>query len=114
MSARVIALPRRGGKTTALLEWLREPTDPDEVRVFVAHTRHEAMAMLRQEYKDAERTGRPPLESWRFVSYDEATRPGCWAAIRGTIVIGIDNADIILETILRRPVAALTCTEATP
>ena len=99
---KVIALGRGKGKTTRLLEWLREDVPDDEVRVLVSADCSTAMRLLR-ENRD--------LESWRFISIHELS-PGVHSAIVGHVVYGIDNVDLVLSHLFPYwHIAAVTITD---
>ena len=97
-------LPRQGGKTTRMLEWMRS-APAGEHRVCVSVTRMEAMRLRRDN---------PDLESWQFVSLDEVDRRA-WGGVLsgrgGWIVLGLDNLDMMLSQLLGWPVGKVTWTE---
>ena len=100
---KVITAGRRGGKTTAMLEWMRAAPE-GEHRVCVAHSRDYAMRLLREN---------PDLESWQFVAPHDIT-PQAWSGVLrgrvGRIVLGIDNLDLILGPLLGQEVGAISVT----
>jgi hypothetical protein len=99
----VIARPRHAGKTTAMLDWMRAAPE-GEHRVCVAHSREEAMRLLREN---------PDLESWQFVGPDEVTRAAGSAVLRGRggrIVLGFDNVDLTLGRIFHWEIGAVSLT----
>lgn len=101
---KVITGDRQTGKTTAMLEWMRS-APRGEHRVCVAHSRHEAMRLLREN---------PDLESWQFVSLDDVRdRTAFGGVLRGRggqVVLGIDNVDLIIQRVLAWPVGAVSIT----
>lgn len=108
---RVIILPRGGGKTERLLEWLQEPHE-GEHRILVSHSREESHRVMRLAFDRG--LMRDVLASWQFVSVSEVVGGDAWDAFKafhpGTIVLGIDNADLSLHHLLGYPIAALTVT----
>ena len=102
----IIVLPRQGGKTTKMLEWIRGAPE-GEHRVIVCPTGQEAMRLLREN---------PDLESWRFVSMDEV-RPGGggWSGVLygrgGRMVLGIDNLDLMLSRLFGWEVGAFSASD---
>jgi len=101
---------RSTGKTQAPLEWMREAPE-GEHRVMVCHSRQSSMAMLR-----AAREAGLDLESWQFVCADEVvqSRGGGWEGVPygrgGAIVLGIDNADLILPSLFQQRIGYITGT----
>lgn len=88
---RVILKPRHAGKTTQMLQWLRDTPDG----VMVCATEHEAMR-LREE--------NPDLEGRRFVSATDARN----LAGRRPVVLGVDNIDLVLAALLGHRVGAFS------
>lgn len=87
-----IVTGRRGGKTTAMIAWLRE--QPSN-RVIVTATEREA-ERLRREYN---------LEHYQ-VKAAERVRSG---GLRGQqVTVGVDNADWVLSNILNVPVRKMS------
>jgi len=88
---------RQRGKTTALLEWARSAPE-GEHRIIVCHTSARAMELLRAEYDRED-----GLESWHFVGIEEVT-PEAWSGVLrglgGTVVLGIDDLDLVLHRLL--------------
>lgn len=107
-----LLIDRRGrGKTTALIEWMRQAPD-GELRVYVAHDHLAAMAAYRSTMTENE-DGLPvsDLESWQFISWDELADygPAILAYRRPlNIVLAVDNLDLILRRIITSPVAIAT------
>lgn len=103
---KIIVLPRAGGKTHALLEWMRAAPE-GEHRIAVCFSGQEAMRLLR-ENRD--------LESWQFVGWNEVFPydGAAWSAVLygrgGRIVLGIDNLDLILSNLLGWHVGTVTMT----
>lgn len=103
----LIIEPRQGGKTTRMLQWMREAPQ-DEHRVIVCATQREAMRLLREN---------PDLESWQFVSLDEVKDrdSGAWSGVLygrgGRIVLGLDNLDLMLSDLIKWPVDAVSLTD---
>ena len=85
---RVLSLPRRGGKTAAMLAWMR--TNPESVCVCFCAAEADR---LHGENPDIART--------RFLTPDSAK-----LGLRGRhqIPIGVDNADLVLARFLGVPV----------
>lgn len=107
-TVKVAVLPRQGGKTTKLLQWMRDAPD-GEHRVMLCHSSSEAMRLLRHS-----RDQDMGLESWQFVSSGDIT-DGAWSGVLrgrgGSIVVGIDNLDMFLQHIVGGwPVGAVTMT----
>lgn len=106
MNRRIIIRDRQGGKTTAMLKWIREAPKAEH-RVIVTPTRLEAMRLLREN---------PDLESWQFVTIPEVqSASNAWAGVLhrhgGHIVLGIDNLDVALSQLIHWPVGALSLTD---
>ena len=105
---RIITTPKGGGKTAAMLEWMRAAPE-GEHRVCVAFSNEEAMRLLR-ENRD--------LESWQFVGPDEPKNGGSWSAVLrgrgGRIVLGVDNVDLWLQRQFRFEVGAVSLTVDDP
>lgn len=98
---------RRGGKTHAMLEAMRQ-APPGEHRICVCASRDEAMRLLRDN---------PDLESWQFVSLHEVMQgQGMWSGVLygrgGHIALGLDNLDLMLEQMLHWPVYRASWTDA--
>lgn len=100
---------RQGGKSTRIINWMREA--PQDVgRVVVCASAQEAMRMYRSTWnEDGEPTD---LESWQFLSWTEAAS-GALEGVRASgrfhyLEFAIDNADLILETLLSRA-GLVTC-----
>ncbi len=92
---------RQQGKTTKMLEWMRAAPE-DEVRVLVSHTRARSMQLLREN---------PDLYSWQFVSSEEMLRGHTThQAIRGRIVLGVDDLDLVLQRLLNFPIGRISMT----
>jgi hypothetical protein len=103
----ISVLPRGAGKTTRILEWMRAAPE-GEHRVCVSATQQEAMRLLR-ENRD--------LESWQFVGPDDVTAKawsGVLAGRGGQVVLGLDNADLILRRLMRWPIGTATWTAPDP
>lgn len=92
---KIVSLPRRGGKTEALLRWMQE-APAGEHRIFVAFSREEAHRVQRLAFER-----NLDLESWQFVSADEARDGRAWDAVLhfrgGVIVLGFDNLDLWVQ-----------------
>lgn len=101
---RVMVTGRQGGKTTAMLEWMRGAPE-GEHRVCVSASREQAMRLLRDN---------PDLESWQFVALDDVRRGGAFGGVLrgrgGHVVLGIDNLDMVLGALIYWPVDAVTVT----
>jgi hypothetical protein len=104
---KVVALGRQEGKTTKMLQWLREAPE-GEHRVLVCVSDREAMRLLRENVGPDS-----SLESWQFVGPDEVDPDG-WQGVLmgrgGTVVLGIDNIDLIVSHWLHWPVGAISVT----
>jgi len=103
--------PRQGGKSSHLINWVRSAPG-GVVRVIVSHSAIEAMRLYRSTFG---KYCRSDLESWQFISWEDATRPGVLAAVRrlrpdDRIEFAIDNADLILSALLKAPGAAVRAT----
>ena len=100
---------RGKGKTTRLLEWLLDAPE-GEHRVLVSHDRRTTMKLLREA-----RDRGLPVESWQFVSFDEIrTGSNAFSGVLhgrgGHVVLGIDNADIILRGLTAWSIDIVTAT----
>jgi hypothetical protein len=104
---RVISMPRRGGKTTAMLRWMQEAPE-GETRVMACFSEQESMRLLRLSREQG-----LGLESWQFVSAKEA-RHLSGHPFRGRVVLGLDNLDIWLSSHFGREVVLGTITEGEP
>ncbi len=96
---------RQGGKTTRMLQWLREAPE-GEHRVLVCHTEEDAMRVYRDN--------RDEFESWQFVGPNDLRDPGAWSGVLmgrgGRIVLGLDNLDLLLRQWVRWPVGRFSAT----
>lgn len=116
MEIRVMA--PRGGKSTALLKWLLD-SPPDETRIMVSPSRDLAMHWLRsaRQMRDQD-PALPSVESWQFVSHAEVlNRSGeLWAGVpnRRQIVLGIDDADVLLKQVILWPIRLVMMTSESP
>lgn len=99
---------RGGGKTTAMLEWMRAAPVGDH-RVIVCHSNQYAMELLRLS-----RERELGLESWQFVGLQELQQGGGWEGVLygrgGRIVLGVDNLDLMLPRLFGWPVERITAT----
>lgn len=109
----VHVLPRRGGKTERLLEWLQ--TAPSgEHRVLVSPTIQESHRLMRLAYDRGLIPGQ--VETWQFVSFGEVTRgtrglfSGVLLGRGGHVVLGLDNVDAVLQAMTDWPIEAMTVT----
>ncbi len=106
---RIESFGRQQGKTTRMLEWMREvPTTDGEVRIGVFRDQDTAMRLLREN---------PDLHSWQFVCFDEVRRSGprTHTAIRGRVVLGIDDAEEVIRRAFMWPVEyAVLTTDNSP
>lgn len=104
MERRIIVTGRQGGKTTQMLQWVREAPE-GEHRVLVCTHGSEAMRLLREN---------PDLESWQFVGLNEV-KLDAWSGVLfgrgGYIVLGLDNIDLMLTGLLGWPVGAMSMTD---
>lgn len=101
MQAELVILPRAGGKTTRMLEWMRA-APPGEHRVLVCIDQMEADRLRREN---------PDLEDWQFKSVGLVKRDlwGSGSLLgRDRIVLGVDNLDLVLAQLLRWPVGMVT------
>lgn len=84
-----------------MLQWMRE-APLSETRICVSATKEQAMQLLRDN---------PDLNTWQFVSLEEA-RKGHAARGRGrNLVYGLDNLDLMLGTFFDWPVRFATITD---
>lgn len=102
---------RRMGKTQKLLDWMRAAPE-GEHRVGVFDTPQDAMRVYRETFDEA---GEPTWgESWQFVSLDEIRAPGAMRGVLrgrgGTVVVGMDNIDLILQSLSPFQVEFVTAT----
>lgn len=104
---KVVQLPRGGGKTTALLEWMREAPE-DEIRLFVAVTGAEAQRVYRSTlsaHEDQPRWAQP----WQFIGFGELAALGAQSGRgRKQIVLGVDNIEMVLARMFHYPVEVVT------
>lgn len=102
---RVLALPRRRGKTMEVLKWLADAPE-GEHRVLVSQDLMESHRVQRLGMKRG-------LESWQFVALSEVT-PTAWSGVLrgrgGRVVLGLDNLDLMLPWLLGWPVSLATVT----
>lgn len=104
---RMIVTGRGGGKTTQMLQWMREAPQ-GEHRIIVCPSGQEAMRLLREN---------PDLESWQFVSLEEVMDRdrAAWSGVLhgrgGRVVLGLDNLDMMLDRLIYWPVEAFSVTE---
>jgi hypothetical protein len=116
---KIIVTGRRGGKTTAMLQWLREAPE-GEHRVLVCHSEMEAMRLWREVWhkQTADRPDREmqpgDLESWQFVGPLEMRGEGVWSGVlmgrSGRVVLGFDNLDLWLQGLTHFEVGAASLT----
>ena len=102
MTIPIEILPRAGGKTTRLLEWMRAASG-DERRVALCTTRLEAKQLRREN---------PDLDPTLFITLDYV--PLGFHGYRGHTVVGVDNADLFLQHLIRYPVGFATWSKDTP
>lgn len=103
---KIILGGRQSGKTNRMLKWLMDAPE-GEHRVLVSHSLAESHRLMR--YARIERN--LPLESWQFVGWHEVTGDA-WSGVLtgrgGKIVLGLDEASLILRSMLRRDVGAVS------
>ena len=89
----IISRPRQGGKTHMMLEQMR--LNPNSAMVCI--TRNEADRLAKEN---------PDIESWRFVTPDEARRGARFdgRAIPNPFSLYVDNLDMVLSHLLGRRV----------
>jgi hypothetical protein len=101
---RVIAKPRHEGKTTDLIQWLRDSPD-DQSRVIVSANSELSMYLYRQHLEE--------FESWQFVGLNEVTQ-GAWSGVRlrgKEIVLALDDVDMLIRNAIKYwPVDVVTMT----
>jgi hypothetical protein len=93
----IAVLPRGRGKTTLILEWMKDPLKPDdEHRIIVCPNNQRAMQLLGEN--------REELESWQFVSYQELDQDyagAAWSGVLmgrgGRVVLALDDVDSYLR-----------------
>ena len=107
MSPRLIA---GAGKTTRLLQWLREAPQ-GELRVLVSFSEQESRRVQKIGVDEWD------LKPWQFIAANQAHRLGSvlWLPLRldnppSNIVLGVDNAELVLGILLHQPVKALSVT----
>lgn len=110
----VIVSGRRSGKTTKTLEWVKEarrvPHYPFWDRVLIVATFHEAQVLrigLRQE---AEEQGIDESGLYYNLVYSIQEWKNAYIDPRWEGLVAIDNAEFILEQILRQRPALVTMT----
>jgi hypothetical protein len=95
---------RRGGKTTKMVEWVRQGRKikeyPGWSRIIVTFNESEAQR-LREEYE---------LDYHQVYSFRDLQ--GMHGAHRANFDVGVDNADLILEEYLRSRIDRITLTAA--
>lgn len=87
---KIITLPRRGGKTHAMLKWMRE----DENRAMMCFSAHEADRLRREN---------PDVQPDRFLSPSTSSR-----LLGQKMEIGFDNLDLWLSGYFGRPISIAT------
>lgn len=93
---------RQEGKTTKMLEWMRAASE-DETRVLVVHNEMRAMTLHREN---------PDLDSWQFVGWEEMVkiRGRHATSVRGEVVLGIDDLDLLLTHQFAHPIGRISIT----
>lgn len=91
---------RQIGKTTRLLQWLQEGEEAKEVRMYVAHSQHEAdrVAKLADE------------RNYKICKEQFIALHGLHHLKGSPAVLGIDNLDLMLYTLYGLPVRRVTAT----
>ena len=117
---------RQEGRSTMLLLWMTEPHDENEHRIYVGHNAHAAMQVWREVVRIREtmleRAGDnawhrySQLESWQFVGFEELRGAHPWEGVRQrpgnhSFVLGIDNFDLVLSSIVHHPISKIVWTE---
>lgn len=92
--------PRNSGKTTRMIDWMKDGVGKGETRICLCINEHEA-ERLRREF-----CFKFNLEDNQFVTLNTLLR------VRGRrkVVIGIDNLDIILKILLGETIGLVTAT----
>lgn len=98
---RIEVLPRQMGKTTRMLQWMRE-APPGETRICVCPTQQAAMQLLRDN---------PDLHTWQFISLEEVRTGFVNRGGGRRLVYGLDNLDMMLNYWFDWPVGMVTMTE---
>ncbi len=104
----VFLSPPRGGKTTAILQWMRDViTEGESTPVLVDYTHDVARTHYHQLHAEG-----AEVEKWQFITIDQIGRGDLMGRPnRDKIVIGIDNAAMVLQGImLEYPIRYLTIT----
>lgn len=94
-----VITPRAGGKTHAMLAWMRENDGRDGVKVAICHDERYARRLQREN---------PDIESWRFVG------PTNIQSLRGRHPeprIAVDNVELLLAQFLGRVPEFITGTD---
>lgn len=89
--------PRCGGKTTRLIEWLRE----DKKRVMLTFNKQEKFR-LQKQYEDV------ATQIFEWMEWRSKQSP---FQRSGFPEIGIDNADLILSEVVASPIARITISD---
>ena len=92
---KVILSPRRSGKTTKMIEWLKE--DEKHLRLVITH---EEELRLKREYPEV----RNQIVDWE--SYVETHKSGSYFK-----TVSIDNAEMILQKYLVHPLDTITISD---
>lgn len=100
----IISLPRGGGKTMRMLEWMAAQP-PTQNRVCVTITAHEANRL-----RNLAREQGLNIEGWRFVSAGEVKRGTLHGTSFMPTVLGVDNAELVLSALLGYEVGTLSVT----
>lgn len=113
---KVVYLPKGKGKTPALLNWLQSAPE-GEWRVGVFQSLDEAHRQMRLAYEDGAIPSK--YETWQFLSIYDITRgsDALLSDVRlrgGSIVLGIDNVDLILEQLIGWQIGMVTATDHDP
>lgn len=90
---------RQCGKTTKMLEWMRELSDiaamddSQPIPVMVCHSNDRAMQVYRLTWDESRRP--TWAASWQFLGPDEVRGSNPWN--RARIVLGIEDVDLMLQ-----------------
>jgi hypothetical protein len=101
--------PRAAGKTTKMMKWLME----DSTHVLIVFSTQEKQRIIKEYAKEELNTGEQlPLWVERiYTPFEYSQRHGRFT---GKEVLAVDNADMVLEYFLRKPVAIASITAPTP
>lgn len=106
---KVIYRPRAAGKTTTLMEWLKE----NQEHILIVFSVGEKQRIIKEYAKEELETGEP-LPDWVERIYTPFELTNSHGKFTGKEKFSIDNADMILEQMLRKSISIMSLTKETP